>query len=98
MRPRLYEAFCYDNFAAIIPHDLDDWFLGHENPEGLKETSVLYEKVHVNQFLASNFLKEYGEQYIYEGIPVLISKDIMYLETADIYNDWTWWDRLKVGL
>lgn len=45
LRPRYYEAYCNKVYGNVIPHSLDDWLLGHEDPEQLNETAKLYEEV-----------------------------------------------------
>jgi hypothetical protein len=45
LRPKFYEAYCMKNFGRLIPHDLDDWILGHEDPSALKETAGFFEEV-----------------------------------------------------
>jgi hypothetical protein len=42
---------------------------------------------------------EYNEPYFFpEKLPALATreeKEIKFLETADLYNDWSWWDTLQ---
>lgn len=51
LRPRLYEAFCFKCFETLIPHSLDDWILGTQEPSLLRETASLYEKVMILELL-----------------------------------------------
>eukprot|EP01127_Copromyxa_protea_P003321 TRINITY_DN13150_c0_g1_i1.p1 TRINITY_DN13150_c0_g1~~TRINITY_DN13150_c0_g1_i1.p1 ORF type:complete len:246 (-),score=30.29 TRINITY_DN13150_c0_g1_i1:49-786(-) len=80
LRPKLYETFCMKSFDYIIPHSLDDWLEGHEDPGSIVETAELYEK-------------EYGSKYICEE--TVSNSEIKYLETADLFNDWPWYSRLQ---
>jgi len=82
LRPRFYEAYCNTKYGFIIPHLLEDWILGHKDPNALLETADL-------------FKQEFGEEYIFESIPLFDTKEIKYLETADIYNDWNWYEKIK---
>jgi len=81
IRPKFYHAYCKVNFGKIIDHTIDDWIKGDQHPETLNFTAELYEQV-------------FHEPYLYHELPVLKSTEIKYLETADIYNDWTWYDRI----
>jgi hypothetical protein len=42
---------------------------------------------------------EYNEPYFFpDTLPTLLTredKEIKFLETADLYNDWSWWDTLQ---
>jgi len=78
VRPKFYIAYCEKNFQKLILHEIDDWFAGHEDPTLLDATATLYEK-------------EYGQKYLFTSLPILPSKEIKYLETADVYNDWNWY-------
>lgn len=96
LRPKFYEAYCNKRFGKIIPHDLEDWLAGHEDPALLHETAELFEKVKSPMDFENDFVKEYGIPYLFETIPTLENKEIKYLETADIYNDWNWLGALRV--
>jgi len=90
LRPKFYLAFCERKYGGkIVPHSLDDFLLGLERPELLQETAVLFES-------------EYHEPFFFPAsLPVLSSKEekeIKFLETADLYNDWSWWDTLQSQL
>eukprot|EP01127_Copromyxa_protea_P002359 TRINITY_DN1223_c0_g1_i5.p1 TRINITY_DN1223_c0_g1~~TRINITY_DN1223_c0_g1_i5.p1 ORF type:complete len:245 (+),score=33.78 TRINITY_DN1223_c0_g1_i5:336-1070(+) len=82
LRPKYYEAYCMNTFGKYILHDFNDFFLGHEDPSALKETAELYEKT-------------FGEPYLFDEIPHLENKEIKYVETADVFNDWNWLNCLK---
>jgi len=83
LRPKLYHQFCDLNFKQIIDHSIDDWQKGVEDPTLLTHTAEL-------------FMQEYNEQFLFEEIPKLSSTEIKYLETADIYNDWSWYEKIQV--
>jgi len=82
LRPKLYHQFCDLNFKQIIDHSIDDWQKGVEDPTLLAHTAEL-------------FMQEYNEQFLFEEIPKLSSTEIKYLETADIYNDWSWYEKIQ---
>jgi len=65
-----------------MDHSIDDWLSGHQDPNLLLKTARCYEK-------------EYSQPYLEDKPPVFVKNSkIEYLEIADIFNDWTWYDRI----
>jgi len=81
IRPKYYHRYCEHTFGYLLDHSIDDWFSGYQDPNLLLKTARCYEK-------------EYSLIYIESQPPNLEKTKIDYLEIADIFNDWTWYDRI----